>query len=54
MKYVIQYHGPNAPERITVADPHTGIKLDRDEARMVIRDVAEFLEIVEPEAGRTA
>lgn len=42
MKYVIHYHGPNEPERITLAAPSVGLQLDRDEARRVIRDVAEF------------
>lgn len=42
MKYVIHYHGSNAPERITLVAPSVGIELDHDEARRVIRDVAEF------------
>ena len=41
MKYVIHYH-ENEPERITLSAPSVGIKLDRDEARRVIRDAAEF------------
>ena len=47
MKYVVWYHGPNEPERVTIHSPHFGQQLDRDEARRVARDVAEHFGVAE-------
>lgn len=47
MKYVIQYHGPNEPERITLHAPSVGMQLDPDEARRVVRDVAMHFGVAE-------
>jgi hypothetical protein len=41
VRYVIQYHGPNEPERVTLHAPSVGLQLDNDEARRVLIDALE-------------
>jgi hypothetical protein len=43
VKYIICYHGPNEPQRVTVRNPHTGLRLDPDEARRVLVDALEHV-----------
>lgn len=43
VKYVIWYHGPNEPQRVTVHAPSVGLPLDPDEARRVLVDALEHV-----------
>lgn len=52
MKYVIWYHGPNEPERVTVHDPHTGMKLGPDQARLMLLDALGKLPLTHREEMR--